>query len=83
MVTTIVIKGSDYSDVKSTYQCFKDETYVMREFSNGFLLIFNERSSAHRCMNKARKTMLNKGFNIEYKRYKHIYFNNCKAEINL
>jgi hypothetical protein len=83
MITTIVIKGSDYSDVRSTYEYFKDETYVMREFSQGFLLIFNERSTAHKCMNRARKKMLNAKYSIQYKRYNHLIYNSCKAEINL
>ena len=83
MVTTIVLKGVNYMDVKSTYAFFKDESYVMREFSNGYLLIFNERSIAHKCMNQARKRMLSAGCKLEYKRYNYILINGCKAEINL
>jgi hypothetical protein len=83
MITTIVLKGANYMDVKSTYAFFKDETYVMREFSNGFLLIFSERNKAHKCMNKARKRMLSAGCKIEYKRYNYILTNGCIAQINL
>lgn len=83
MVTTIVLKGDNWNNLKHAYHYFKDENYVMREYSNGFLLIFNERSTAHRCMNTARKRMLVDGNKFEYKRYKHIIINGCKAEINL
>lgn len=83
MITTIVLKGENWNNLKNAYDYFKTEGYVMRNFSNGFLLIFSERNNAHKCMNQARKRMISEGCKFEYKRYSHININGCKAEINL
>jgi hypothetical protein len=83
MITTIVIKGENWNNLKHAYYFFKNENCVMRNFSNGFLLIFSERNKAHKCMNQARKAMISEGCKFEYKRYNYININGCKAEINL
>ena len=83
MITTIILTGNNWNNLKHAYHFFKDGNAVVRQKSNGYLLIFNERSIAHKCLNMARKEMLKAGYKFEYKRYNHILINGCKAEINL
>lgn len=83
MITTIVITGNNYESLYHAAHFFKDKNAIVKTKSNGWLLVFNERNKAHKCMNQARKLMLKAGYKFEYKRYNYILINGCKAEINL
>lgn len=81
MITTIVIKGENWNNLKHAYFFFKSTVAVVKYFSNGYLLIFENRLQAQQCLNEARKKMTEEGCDFIYKRFKKIELNECTAEI--